>query len=165
MEQVTIRTMKPSDHAQVLALNEYSVAVLSPLDQAALDKLISQSSVHVVVEVAGQVAAFLLAVGPDSQYASINYQWFDQHYDAFLYVDRIVVHHEYRAQRLGHRLYEYLTQWALEQGYPRVCAEIDIQPPNLASLQFHAKWGFAAVSELAHNPNKVVSLQIKELSA
>ncbi|MEN8770900.1 MAG: GNAT family N-acetyltransferase [Glaciecola sp.] len=163
-EAVTIRTMTPSDHAQVLALNDYSVVVLSPLDDAALAQLITQSSVHVVVEVAGKVVGFLLAVGPKSPYASINYQWFDQHYSAFLYVDRIVVHHDYRAQRLGHQLYEYLTQWALEQGFPQLCAEIDIQPPNLASLQFHEKWGFVAVSELAHNPNKVVSLQVKSLT-
>jgi predicted GNAT superfamily acetyltransferase len=164
MEAITIRTMMARDHAQVLALNDYSVAVLSPLDDAALAQLITQSSVHVVVEVAGQVVAFLLAVGPKSTYESINYQWFNRHYSTFLYVDRIVVHHDYRAQRLGQQLYEYLTQWALEQGYPQLCAEIDIQPPNLASLQFHDKWGFVAVSELAHNPNKVVSLQVKSLT-
>ena len=164
MEAITIRTMMARDHPQVLALNDYSVTVLSPLDDAALVQLITQSSVHVVVEVAGKVVAFLLAVGPKSTYKSINYQWFNRHYSTFLYVDRIVVHHDYRAQRLGHQLYEYLTQWALEQGYPQLCAEIDIQPPNLASLQFHNKWGFVAVSELVHNPNKVVSLQVKSLT-
>lgn len=164
MEAITIRTMMASDHPQVLALNEFSVAVLSPLDDAALKQLVIQSSVHVVVEVADKVVAFLLAVGPKSTYESINYQWFNRHYSTFLYVDRIVVHHDYRAQRLGHQLYEYLTQWALGQGYPQLCAEIDIQPPNLASLQFHDKWGFVAVSELAHNPNKVVSLQVKSLT-
>ena len=163
MDNITIRPMLASDYDTVLALNEYSVSVLSPLDKMDLTRLVAQSSLHVVVEIEGNVVAFLLAIGPGSQYASINYQWFDKHYDRFLYVDRIVVHHANRAQRLGHRLYEYVTQWAIEQHYPMLCAEIDVQPPNLPSLQFHQKWGFASVSELVHHPQKIVSLQIKNL--
>ena len=38
---------------------------------------------------------FVLCLLPDTRYGSLNYAWFNQRYDSFLYVDRIAVdrHH------------------------------------------------------------------------
>lgn len=156
-----IRPIEPKDHDAILALNEASVAVLSPLNNDQLVKLIAQTCLHAVVEIEGVVAAFLLVVGPKATYGSINYQWFDSHYDDFYYIDRIVVHADYRAQQLGKTLYQYLIDQASRNHVAQLCAEIDIAPPNEPSLRFHQKWGFTEVSTLIHSPQKIVSLQVR----
>jgi predicted GNAT superfamily acetyltransferase len=63
---------------------------------------------------------------------------------AFLYVDRVVVAAE--ARGLGHarRLYDDLA--ATAAGRP-LCCEINLVPPNPASLAFHERLGFAACGE------------------
>ena len=167
IKPMLIRDIQSKDYPAVLAINKYSVAMLSPLNQAQLERLVEQASIAVVAEVDNNIAAFLLVIGPNADYASVNYQWFNQHYPDFLYIDRIVVHHDYRGKRIGHKLYEYVLREAKTKTATRLCAEIDIQPPNLPSLKFHLKWGFSEVSKLAHEskagPDKVVSLQAKNL--
>jgi predicted GNAT superfamily acetyltransferase len=162
-----IRDIQSKDYPAVLAINEFSVAVLSPLNQAQLERLIEQASIAVVAELDDNIAAFLLVVGPSTDYSSVNYQWFNQQYSDFLYIDRIVVHHNYRGKQLGQRLYEYVQKQAKAKSTARLCAEIDIQPPNLPSLKFHEKWGFCEVYKLHHESvagtEKVVSLQTKPL--
>lgn len=162
-----IRNIQSTDYPVVLAINEYSVAVLSPLNQAQLERLIEQASIAVVAELDNNIAAFLLVVGPSTDYSSVNYQWFNQQYSDFLYIDRIVVHHDYRGKQLGQKLYEYVLEEAKAKNVKRLCAEIDIEPPNLPSLKFHEKWGFSEVSKLTHesvaSAEKVVSLQTKPL--
>lgn len=163
-----IRPIEPKDHDAILALNEASVAVLSPLNNDQMVKLIAQSCLHAVVEIEGVVAAFLLVVGPKTAYRSINYQWFDEQYDDFYYIDRVVVHAHYRAQKIGQTLYQYLIDQAYHNHVGLLCAEIDIAPPNEPSLHFHRKWGFKEVSTLTHSAaksneksaEKIVSLQV-----
>ena len=159
-----IRPIELKDYDAILALNEASVAVLSPLNNDQLVKLIAQTCFHAVVEIEGVVAAFLLVVGPKATYGSINYQWFDGHYDDFYYIDRIVVNADYRAQKVGQTLYQYLIDQANRNHVDQLCAEIDIAPPNEPSLHFHRKWGFKEVSTLTHSADKIVSLQVSVIN-
>ena len=161
-----IRPLNHADIDAVLTLNEVSVAVLSPLDRAALLQLIEQSELAVVVELSPEapVVAFMIAVGPGSDYASINYAWFNQQYSDFLYIDRIVVDQQCRGQGIGGQLYSHINAWAQAHDIALLCAEIDIEPANTASLQFHQHWGFTPVSTLTHHPKKIVSLQTKSIT-
>src|SRR4051812_43360911 len=86
-----IREATPADFAAVLALNAESEHYLSPLNPARLAHLHRQAQYHRVIEINAQVVAFLLVIGPGADYDSVNYQWFAQRYDCFLYIDRVVV--------------------------------------------------------------------------
>ena len=140
-----IRDIRPDDFAYILALNEESVRFLSPLTAERLAWLDGLSSYHRVVEVKGDVAAFLLALREGTAYDSPNYRWFAEHCDQFLYIDRVVVSSKCRGQGLGDRLYEDLIAYARQHSVPQVTCEFDIDPPNEVSRRLHRKFGFREV--------------------
>ena len=165
IRMIVIRDALPSDYGAILRLNEESVHYLSPLTRGALQALASAAAYHRVVEVDQEVAAFLLVLPPGVDYGSINYRWFTQQYEHFLYVDRVVVARIHQGNGLGRRLYEDLFEFARRHQVPRITCEFDIDPPNEASRLFHTRYGFAEVGTQALEGGvKRVSLQAAELS-
>jgi uncharacterized protein len=159
-----LRDAAPGDFGAILALNEESVAALSPLTEAGLAMLHSQAAAHWVVEQNGRVAAFLLALCEGAEYASPNYLWFAQRYARFLYVDRIVVAVSAHGKGLGSQLYRRLLVHAAALRAERVVCEFDLDPPNPQSQSFHARFGFREVGrQAAAGGTKLVSLQALEL--
>jgi len=160
---VLIRDAVSADFAAILALNAESVHFTSPLDAARLHELHAMAIYHRVVEIGNTVAAFLLALREGTAYDSPNYRWFAARYDAFLYIDRIVVAAAHRGSGLGARLYEDLFAFASSRGIARVVCEFDLDPPNPASAQFHARHGFREVGrQWLGGGKKQVSLQSRE---
>jgi hypothetical protein len=140
-----IRAAERSDFPAVLMLNEESVRFLSPLPLPRLEMLHGAAALHLVAEVAGAVRGFVLAFRERAVYDSINYRWFDQRYDRFLYVDRVVVAQTAQGQGIGAELYRQVFAAARLAGVPWVTCEFDIDPPNEASAHFHARFGFGEV--------------------
>ena len=70
------------------------------------------------------------------------FQWFKQRYDSFVYVDRIVIKEGSRAKGVGTMLYDDLYSWAKVKGLSQITCEINSKPPNVPSVNFHAKMGF-----------------------
>jgi predicted GNAT superfamily acetyltransferase len=154
-----IRPIESKDIEAILELNQTSVKVLSPLDRSAVLSLIGMSALSVVVEKDHQVAGFLIGLTHDTAYESINYAWFNNQYDRFFYVDRIVVSDRFRGLGLASLLYQHIIKWAESHALPQVFAEIDVLPPNTPSLLFHQKFGFKELELLRHSEHKMVSLQ------
>lgn len=149
--------------AAVLRLNQLSVKVLSPLDQKKLQHLIAQATIAKVLICDGVVAAFIIGFEAGADYDSVNYCWFAQKYSRFLYIDRVVVDEAFRGRGMGAHIYNYILEFASDNNLPRLVAEIDIQPPNHASLRFHKRFNFIEIEQLAHHANKVVSLQYRSV--
>jgi predicted GNAT superfamily acetyltransferase len=165
-ERHHLRDATPADFPAILALNQTSVAVLSPLDATRLAALHREAASHRVAVADGQVIAFLLAFREGTSYDSVNYRWFAARYPRFLYVDRVVVDAAARGQGLADRLYDDLLALARAQGLERVTCEIDVAPPNPASSRFHARRGFREVGRQAvQDGKKEVSLQVLTLCA
>jgi predicted GNAT superfamily acetyltransferase len=158
-----IRTATPDDALSILALNLESEHLLSPLNGERLKHLDGQSSYHRVVELDGQVVAFLLALRENADYDSPNYRWFDEARDEFIYVDRVVVSERHRGKRLASALYDDLFAYARDQGIHEVTCEFNIDPPNAASRAFHASYGFTEVGMQTLDEGRTVSLQIATL--
>lgn len=157
----TIRDAVAADHDAILALNLESEALVSPMDAERLRLLDSQSAYHRVVEIDGQVAAFLLAFREGAEYDSPNYRWFAERYPRFLYVDRIIVSESYQGRQLGRALYEDLFAFAKAGGVETITCEFYVVPFNEGSSRFHAKFGFREVGQQwVANDTKQVSLQI-----
>ena len=154
-----IREILNKDIETILELNEKSVNVLSPMDKSKLLRLIEVSALSVVIEQENDVTGFLLAFTNSTTYESINYQWFNNNYTAFLYIDRIVISEKHRGRGIGTALYKYVIDWAAKNSSARIFAEIDVLPPNRPSLLFHQKLGFNELQLLKHHEHKMVSLQ------
>ena len=159
-----IREFEIKDYERILQLNEESVHFLSPLTKDKLESMITQSEMLNVIEVDGIVEAFILTLREDKEYDSINYLWFSNHYDKFLYIDRVVVSLKMQGKGLGKTLYEYIFNYAKETGVAYIAAEIDINPPNPGSIIFHEKFGFKEVGkQRVAGGEKLVSLQVVSL--
>jgi uncharacterized protein len=155
-----IRDATPDDFDLILALNAESVHWLSPLMRPGLDALHRQAAYHRVVSVDGVVAGFLLALREGCRYDSPNYAWFAQHFDRFLYIDRVVVDARSHGQGLGNQLYADLFAFARSERIDRVTCEFDIEPPNEGSRRFHQRHGFEEVgTQRVAGGKKLVSLQ------
>ena len=159
-----IRDAEPRDFAAVLALNDESVHFLSPLGAERLEALHRSATYHKVVEVGGEIAAFLLAFREGAPYDSPNYLWFVERYPRFLYIDRIVVAPTHRGGSFGAMLYDDIAAFAAKSGASWLTCEFDIEPPNPGSQRFHERMGFREVgTQSIGGGKKRVSLQAKEI--
>jgi uncharacterized protein len=155
----SLRAATDADVAAVLALNERNVVLLAPLDAARLDELHGWADRVDVVDVDGAFAGFVITFGPGSAYDSENYRWFtDRHGDGFYYLDRIVLHEDFRRRGLGGFVYDEVEGTARKHG--RMALEVNLVPRNDASLAFHRSRGYVEVGRLG-DADHVVSLQEK----
>lgn len=160
-DPANLRSALPTDFQRVLALNEESVRFLSPLSLEKLVALDREAALHLVIERADGVVAFLLAFREHANYDSANYQWFELRYASFLYIDRVVVGQNVQANGAGSLLYKRTFAHAAEADVPILACEFDVEPPNPASGRFHAKFGFREVGRQSiANGGKRVSLQV-----
>lgn len=161
---LSIREFCAEDEEIILALNQQSVAVLSPMDAQRFQALRENCCVLWIAELEQQPVGFLLAFSESSKYDSPNYQWFNQRYNNFVYIDRVVVSNAIRSKGVGSEFYRHLQAWAKLQHKPRLCAEIDVVPPNEGSLKFHQRQGFVEAGQQVYgNPEKKVALMVKNL--
>ena len=161
-----LRDAQPVDFPAILALNEASVRFLSPLTAERLEALHRSAAYHKVIDIEGEIAAFLLAFREGAPYDSPNYLWFVERYPHFLYVDRIVVAPAHRGGGFGAMLYDDIAAFAARTGAPWLTCEFDIEPPNPASMRFHERMGFGEVgTQTIGDGKKRVSLQVRRIAA
>lgn len=159
-----IRNAADNDFTAILGLNDAYVHFTSCMDRQKLRTMDSQSCYHRVAEVDGQVAAFLIAMDPTSDYQSDNFKWFKQRYDNFAYIDRVVVSKQYQGLGLGKALYEDLFEFSGKRGFTNITCEYNIKPANMVSANFHSSIGFSEVSKMSlNNGEKQLSMQLAKL--
>ena len=157
-----LRPIDSADYTLVLALNQVNVDLLAPLDSDRLTRLIATADRADVVDVDGQFAGFVITFAAGTTYDSENYRWFTERYaDSFYYLDRIVLDGAFRRQGLGGFVYDEMERAAVRHG--RLALEVNLDPPNEASLAFHAARGYKEVARRS-NGAKTVALMTKEMS-
>jgi predicted GNAT superfamily acetyltransferase len=157
-----MRDAVPADFPAILELNAESVQFLSPLSAERLDRLHRMAAYHKVVEDDGAVAAFLLAFRESSDYDSPNYAWFASRYAEFVYIDRIVAAPASRGRGFAAMLYEDIIAFTSQAGALPLTCEFDLDPPNPASMHFHARMGFHEVgTQWLYGGTKQVSMQAR----
>lgn len=160
MSEIEIRDATDADFEAILGLNDAEVLQTSAMDFARLGVLHGLSSYHRVAEVAGRVAAFLLAMRSGAPYDNDNFNWFTTQVGDFMYVDRIVVGSGFSGLGIGSALYKDLFAHCRALGIPAVTCEYNLDPPNPASRAFHDKFGFRELgTQRVAGGSKLVSLQ------
>src|SRR5690606_6647262 len=91
-------------------INQACVPHVSSMSMKDLQALADQACYFKVIEVDSAVAGFLLALGPGQPYESVNYRWFSEHFERFIYVDRIAFSADHRGKGGGRRLYEHIER-------------------------------------------------------
>lgn len=163
---VIIREATLDDLDDISLLNRGAVPAVGDVDDRTLWRLVEMSTETLVAEdPGGGVVAFLVAFGPGAAYASPNYRFFADRYPSFRYVDRVVVDPGHARRGIAARLYELLEKAAVDEEVEVLTAEVNVRPPNQASLAFHASRGFVGVGEQdTEGGAKRVRLLVRELA-
>ena len=106
-----------------------------------LKQLIEFSSYNLLVLKEDEIIGFIICMREGSAYWSENYKFFTQRLKKFLYVDRVAIDEQHRRAGLGQAIYEDIFAQAISDSLP-IALEVNTQPVNQPSLNFHEKMGF-----------------------
>ena len=109
-----------------------------------LIQLIDFSAYNLLVLKEDEIVGFIICMRESSAYGSENYKFFTKRLKKFLYVDRVAIDERHRRAGLGQAIYEDIFFQASKESLP-VALEVNTQPVNQPSLNFHEKMGFDQV--------------------
>jgi predicted GNAT superfamily acetyltransferase len=156
--------IQESDFEDILALNEASVPHVNSIDHAELKSLGEQSKAFIKVVEEGVLAGLVIALPPGQHYQSMNYRWFSEKFDQFLYIDRIMVSPDFRRRGVATLIYDELAKICRDANLKRLTCEVNILPPNPGSIAMHHSIGFKQVdTQKTDGGKKEVSLLAKEI--
>ena len=164
---VLIRPATSDDLGRMLELNNAAVPAVNELTLDEMAWFFAVARCCVVAEVPSSTvsgpAALLVGLdGPGVGYDSLNYRWFSERFDRFLYVDRVVVDPSAYRNGVGRAFYEAFM--ATSDGHTHLCAEVNTVPRNERSLAFHDAMGFSDVGEQSdEGTGKTVRMYAREL--
>jgi len=158
--QYCIEPLASLDSDGLLSLNNAHAVELSWLTEQEFKGLLAISYHSVGIAPAG---ALLVAIDQAASYDNRNFQWFRARFSDFIYVDRVVVSQCLRGKGVARALYEDLFRRANVDRKSVITCEVNLDPPNQASLSFHRRLGFQAVGESVLPSGKRVEYELKEL--
>jgi len=139
----------PENHIlkQLYSLNQHHAHYLTNLpSESELSKLIELSYTCMYVLSDDEVLGFMICFREKSEHHSVNYKFFNDREDRFIYVDRIAIKENHGRRGLGSDLYKELYKLSSLKQLP-ICCEVFTLPLNQVSLNFHYKNGFEVVGE------------------
>ena len=154
-----LRPLTPEDVPRMVLINEQGLPGTGKVTEAEMADLLDLSELALGYDDDNVLNGFVLCLLPKTSYGSLNYAWFNQHYDEFLYVDRIAVAENVRSRGIGTHLYNKVIDHAQQLGVP-VTAEVSLLPPNPGSMRFHNRHGFEKVG-VFEQAKKAVTMLIR----
>ncbi len=163
---VTIRPMTSADLGWAHVLNEANVPAVGTETTEEFARLLDVASVALVAECDGAPAGFCIVMSAGADYDSVNYLWFSARHDEFLYLDRVAIDERHRRRGIGRALYSEVEARGLTARPTATvfCLEVNIEPRNDASLDFHHSLGFREVGQQSTPYGTRVSLMTRPLA-
>ena len=152
-----LRPLRDTDVADVLGLNEANVTKLATMDEAKLSELREIADRFDVLDLDGAFGGFVITFASGAPYDSDNYRYFSGRHRRFYYLDRIVLHEQFRRQGFGGFVYDEIERVAAP--YSRLCLEVNLVPRNEPSLAFHAARGYVEVGRLGDEQHLLSMLE------
>ncbi|MCC6527864.1 MAG: GNAT family N-acetyltransferase [Polyangiaceae bacterium] len=163
---MSLSRLVPADFDEVLALNAACTPHVGEVTRTELAHLVGEATEAAVMRDEAGVTGFVIALERSASYGSPNFRWFCERYERFLYVDRIAVAARDRGLGLGRLLHDRVLAVARERSLGLVTCEVNLVPPNPASLAFHERLGFRRVGDVAHVPGeKEVTMLARDAAA
>lgn len=157
-----IRECRPDELSAIRAINSAAMPDVNDVSPARMRWFLESADYFRVATRNGGIAGFLIALLPGHPYDSPNYRWYTNHYDRFVYIDRVVVAPAFRGLGIGNVLYADVQSFA-EQRASLLTCEVYLEPRNDVSLLFHGAHGFHEVGQQRLPDGRFVSLLAKDL--
>jgi predicted GNAT superfamily acetyltransferase len=143
---ILIRDVQEHELDAILAMNNAAGSGILPMNQDQIQYFWQNSAYFRVAESNDCLVGFLIAMNRDAEYDSSNFAWFKARYDAFVYVDRIVIAKGQRSAGIGRLFYADVHSFA-EVRAPALVAEVFIEQGTHPALLFHGSFGFHEVGQ------------------
>ena len=142
----------------VLHLNQKNTPDVSDSSFEMMSYFLKVSEYFRTLTIVEKPVGFLIALMPGKDYQSDNYRWFNNRYNSFMYIDRVVISEKYQGIGYGKLFYNDLHNFSKGRVSKLAC-EVNTRPMNQQSIKFHDKFGFYEVGTLeTENGKKKVSL-------
>ncbi len=151
------RPLSQNDVHSMWAINEQGLPGTGQVSEQEVSDLLNLSTLSLGVFRNENLLGFVICLSPGTNYTSLNYAWFNEKYDDFIYVDRIAVSLDQRDKGIGSKLYEKVIDYSQANTIP-IAAEVNLNPPNPGSMRFHHRFGFEEVGVLHHKEKSVIML-------
>ena len=152
--------LSQSDVHSIWSINEQGLPGTGQVSEEEVSDLLKLSTLSFGVFRKEELVGFVICLSPRTEYKSLNYGWFNEKYDDFIYVDRIAVSLDQRNKGIGSRSYEEVIAFSQKHEIP-VAAEVNLKPPNPGSMRFHNRFGFEEVGVLHHKEKSVTMLLLE----
>jgi predicted GNAT superfamily acetyltransferase len=154
-----IRRLESKDVTAAWKINEQGLPGTGKVSHDEMLDLLSLSELPLGIFDDGEMLGFVLCLTPRTRYASLNYAWFNERYQEFLYVDRIAVAVQHRDRGIGSLLYGRVIEHAESLQF-LVTAEVNLTPPNPGSIRFHERHRFKEIG-VFNQENKSVTMMLR----
>ena len=155
MNEHKIEQATNNDLKSILSLNQNSIPAVSSSNLEMMKHFLIICDYFKVCKINGEIIGFLNALLPSKDYKSEHYKWFNDRYEFFIYVDRIIINKSYQNQGYGTVFYDDLIN-SIENKALDIACEIHTKPYNKQSIRFHKKYGFKEVGRKDIDINKSV---------
>ena len=152
-----VRELSLSDIGAMWSINQQGLPGTGAVSSEEMADLLTLAELALGVEDAGNLLGFVLCLNPGTRYGSLNYAWFNERYENFIYVDRIAVAPSHRSKGIGSALYREVVEYSQRHMCP-IAAEVSLDPPNPGSMRFHGRFHFDQVGILEHEDNAVTMM-------
>ena len=127
-------------------INQQQVPKVGSVSLEEFIELIKISDISYGIIKKGICLGFVICLRENTKYQSINYKFFQKRHKSFFYIDRIAIESKSQSSGIGSTLYNKLLSIKDKFNIP-ICAEVNIDPPNKSSINFHRKHGFSEITE------------------
>tara|TARA_Y100000816_G_scaffold283542_1_gene260533 strand:+ start:706 stop:1209 length:504 start_codon:yes stop_codon:yes gene_type:complete len=136
-------------------LNQSNTPEVGSLDSVKhLKSLLSLSSNNLFISLDNEIIGFVVCFREGSNYQSLNYKFFSKNETKFLYIDRVVIKELHRRKGIGKSLYRNIESISISKNIP-LCCEVNIEPLNQPSIDFHNNFGFHKIGSYDFNDHSV----------
>ena len=127
-------------------INQQQVPKVGSVSLEEFINLIEISNISYGIIKKGTCLGFVICLRENTNYQSINYKFFQKRHNKFFYIDRIAIDNKFQSRGIGSTFYDKLISIKHKFNIP-ICAEVNIDPPNELSINFHKKHGFVEITE------------------
>ena len=152
-----LRALSFDEIEAMWTINEQGLPGTGQVSRQELRDLLTLSILPIGAFQEKEMLGFVICLPPRTTYGSLNYAWFNERFDSFIYIDRIAVSETHRNKGVGTMLYERVVAYSHENNIP-IAAEVNVEPPNPGSMRFHHRFGFEEVGTLQHKQKSVTML-------
>jgi predicted GNAT superfamily acetyltransferase len=161
--RIAIREVRPDDLPEIVRINVDSAPGVTQLTGRDMAGLVTEATLAWVAIADRGIAGYLIAFLGSANYGGEEFAWFKRRGQTFVYVDQVALARSYRGRGIASRLYSELERWSSGQLCDSLNCEVNLDPPNPASMAFHARYGFIEIGRMHTSDGRHVALLQKEV--